>query len=175
MDVVYSLSTGNQVRIYLWEDLFQGKTYRKYVEVQRIVDSRPAGKEFFAKVFSDADSKLFFVCDREKVFIQSFNFLTVEEMLKEFQSGKRLDRNQLWATFIKDTQNVGLVHDGKTYVPRETSCYPKALWYHKIRIVGVTDSYDEMSRDYYFDDLCQHINHGVFQLVKLSTLATSSN
>lgn len=196
MTGTFTLSDGNIIQAFLWQDLLEGETYRKYIEIRKKnKDGKWSSKESKLPVRKDKETGgVFFNYNGEKLYCNNFNFMTVDQLIEKVNEG--LESNDRWhvrddeilATFLKDTENLGFVTKLPVYdviipcmglgltsdkkvdvmcVPRVDGRYPKNNWGYKITLEAENKELHESvaSETYYMCDLCSSIKSGYVKVV----------
>ena len=196
MNTYYTLKNGTCLEVFMWDDFFENDTWRGYAEVTQLFDNKiyggKRGKECKKKLFKD-DNGIYIVWDSQKVYLNDFDYDTVEVMVKRI--AECVEKNDRWlvsddeilATFIKDTDNVGIVMDMPAYdmicaslgfgivgdneqtvlcIPTERQ-YAKKDWHYKFTAECECESLRQVisSRHFYFSDFCSSLKCGHAKLV----------
>lgn len=183
MVVKYTLKTGALISIFLWDDIYEGDIWRKFVEVQSL---KPFFKHEIRKtMYKDNTGRVYFMWNRERIYVDSFNFMPVDELINNIDEAIEYD---FLATLLKDTDNIGFFVDlaivdtivpsmgigissGKENrffcIPEETSRYQKKNWSYKVHVTPYDKSLRPFvqSRDFYLSDLWSLIKSGNIKLV----------
>ena len=196
MNTYYTLKNGTRLEVFMWDDFFENDTWRGYADVTALYDGKiyggKRGKECRKKLFKD-DKGIYIVWDGQRVYLNDFDYDTVEVMAKRIaecviQSDHWLvSDDEILATFIKDTDNVGIVMDMPAYdmvcaslgfgivgdneqtvlcVPTERQ-YAKKDWHYKFTAECEYEPLRQYiaSRHFYFSDFCSFLKAGHAKLV----------
>ena len=191
MDTRYTLSNGEQISCFFWPDFFENDDWRQFADVSKLVDGH-RGEEIKVPLQRDEEG-LFIMWNNEKVHLNDFDYEPVEVMAKRIQAGvDARDKwlvwdDEIWATFIKDSDNLAFVMDMPTYdmvmqqlgigitgddeitvlcVPTE-KVYTKDRWHYKITVECDNEQLRHFvsSRNFYFSDFCSLLKEGHIQMV----------
>lgn len=196
MNTYYTLKNGTRLEVFMWDDFFENDTWRGFAEVTQLFDGKiyggNRGKECKKRLFKD-DKGIYIVWDSQKVYLNDFDYDTVEVMVKRI--AECVEKNDRWlvsddeilATFMKDTDNVGIVMDLPAYdmvcaslgfgivgdneqtvlcVPTERQ-YDKNNWHYKLTMECEMEALRQYipSRHFYFSDFCGSLKSGYAKLV----------
>ena len=196
MNTYYTLKNGTRLEVFMWDDFFENDIWRGFAEVTQLFDGKiyggKRGRECKKKLFKD-DKGIYIVWDSQKVYLNDFDYDTVEVMAKRItECVLKNDRwlvsdDEILATFIKDTDNVGIVMDMPAYdmicaslgfgivgdnvqtvlcVPTERQ-YAKKDWHYKFTAECECEVLRQMisSRHFYVSDFCSSLKSGHAKLV----------
>lgn len=197
MNTYYTLNNGTRLEVFMWDDFFDNDTWRGFAEVTQLFDGKiyggNRGKECKKKLFKD-DKGIYIVWDSQKVYLNDFDYQPVSVMAKLV--AECVEKNDRWlvsddeilATFLKDTDNVGVVIDLPAYdmvcgslgfgivgdneqtvlcVPTERQ-YSKKNWHYKVTMECDLEPLRQYipSRHFYFSDFCSFLKSGHAKLVE---------
>lgn len=200
MNARYKLKNGENILVYLWTDILDGEDYRESTSCNKYNKDGyiDASKDYEIKIQKDENKKLFFEFEGEKIMFDDYEYMTVNELIEKINSGndmlKDIRDDEVLATFLKDTESVGLIceldefdvfakslfgfgmtssDDNKLEclcIPTEKK-YVKSHWSYKITLEAEDESLREhyASETYYFSDLISHIRSGMITLVNRNT------
>lgn len=196
MNTYYTLKNGTRLEVFMWDDFFDNDIWRGFAEVTQLFDGKiyggKRGKECKKKLFKD-EKGIYIVWDSQKVYLNDFDFDTVEVMAKRIsECVLKNDRwlvsdDEILATFMKDTDNVGIIMDMPAYdmicaslgfgivgdneqtvlcVPTEKQ-YKKKDWHYKFTLECELEPLRQYvaSRHFYFSDFCSFLKAGHTKLV----------
>jgi len=196
MNTYYTLKNGTRLEVFMWDDFFENDTWRGFAEVTQLFDGKiysgNRGRECKKKLFKD-DKGIYIVWDNQKVYLNDFDYDTVEVMAKRItECVLKNDRwlvsdDEILATFMKDTDNVGIIMDMPAYdmvcaslgfgivgdneqtvlcVPTEKQ-YKKTNWHYKFTLECECEALRQViaSRHFYFSDFCSFLKCGHAKLV----------
>ena len=182
MYAVYTFHNDRKVRLFLWDDILEGKNLRTSTEGQVMQnDGKYNSKDISFPIKKDKEGKFFFEFGTEKKSIDNFDYMSVNELITRMRVSdekRPVTQEEIWATFMKNTDNVGLLLKVSPLdkfalsfgiglyspnaekdpimlcVPTEKR-YNKSNWSYKITFEvadeQLRDSY--ASKDFYFSDL----------------------
>ena len=191
MRTYYTTNNGTQLEVYMWGEFFDNNDFRKSADVTPIYNGK-RGKECKKNLHKDSDG-LYIMWDKQKIYLNNFSYDTVSVMSKKIaECIEKKDRwlvsdDEICATFMKDTENVGLIIDMPTYdiinkqlgfgiigdnecttlcVPTE-KIYDKKEWFHKFTVECDCIKLREIipSRNFYMSDFCSLLKSGHVKLV----------
>ena len=197
MNTYYTLNNGTRLEVFMWDDFFDNDTWRGFAEVTQLFDGKiyggNRGKECKKKLFKD-DKGIYIVWDSQKVYLNDFDYQPVSVMAKLV--AECVEKNDRWlvsddeilATFLRDTENVGVVIDLPAYdmvcaslgfgivgdneqtvlcVPTERQ-YSKKNWHYKVTMECDLEPLRQYipSRHFYFSDFCSLLKSGNAKLVE---------
>lgn len=190
----YRLSSGKEVKIFLWSDLLEKNPYRETVEVTPLYDGKD-GRTSKKKVLID-ENGAHFIWNGEKVYIHNFMFEETQSLVNRINVAIGTDDkwsirdDDIWATMQKDTNNIGVVIDLPAYdfvMPQlgigftgdkeyKVLCvltekqYTKDRWSYKITLECDCVELRKLipSRNFYFSDFCSLIRDGHAEIVMLN-------
>ncbi len=195
MNTYYSLGNGKRLEIFMWDDFFENDIWRGTADVV-ILDGPIYGgersKEFKKTLFKD-ENGIYILWDDDKIYLNDFDYDSVEVMASRL--AECVEKNDRWlvsddeiiATLIKDTENVGLVADMPVFdmvaaslgfgflgeheqtvlcVPTERQ-YSKHSWKYKFTLECECESLRKYipSRHVYASDFCDMLKEGHAKLV----------
>jgi hypothetical protein len=177
MYAIYKLSDNSKVSAFLWGDIME---IRKYTDAYQVDENGRTDQstETEVEIHKDNDGNLFFIWNNEKIYFDNFEYMPINELVNKINNNEYVSVDDMLATFLKDTDNVGIVDYPSEYemiipgmgigivsgnrgkkpilcVPTEIDNYRKEDWHHKITI---TPENEELRRiyaneTYYFLDL----------------------
>ena len=182
MYAVYTFRNNRKVRLFLWNDILEGKDFRTSTEGQVMQqDGKYNSRDISFPIKKDKEGKFFFEFGTEKKYIDDFDYMTVKELITKMKISddtRPVTQEEIWATLMKDTDNVGMLLKVSPLdkfalsfgiglyspnvekdpvmlcVPTEKK-YNKSSWSYKITFEvadeQLRDSY--ASKDFYFSDL----------------------
>lgn len=196
MNTYYTLKNGTRLEVFMWDDFFENDICRGFAEVTPLFDGKiyggKRGKECKKKLFKD-DKGIYIVWDNQKIYLNDFDYDPVSVMAKRIAEG--VEKNDRWlvsddeilATFMKDTDNVGIVMDMPAYdmvcaslgfgivgeneqtvlcVPTEKQ-YEKGYWHYKFTVECECEALRQYipCQHFYFSDFCSSLKKGYAKLV----------
>ena len=195
MNTYYTLENGTRLEIFMWEEFFKNDTWREYAEVTPLdgkIYGGNRGKECKKKLFKD-DNGIYIIWEDQKVYLNNFDYDTVDVMVNRI--AECVEKNDRWlvsdceifATFMKDTDNVGIIIDMPTYdmvfpslsfgivgnneysvlcVPTEKQ-YAKNRWAYKFTVECENEELRKYipSRNFYSSDFCSLLKSGNIKIV----------
>lgn len=196
MNTYYTLENGTRLEVFMWGDFFDNDIWRGSADVTPLYDNKiyggHRGKECKKKLFKD-EKGVYIVWDKQKIYLNDFDYEPVEVMSARIaECVEKKDRwlvsdDEILATFMKDTDNVGLIIDMPVYdiicaplgfgitgdneqtvlcVPTERQ-YEKHRWEFKFTAECEREDLRAYipSRHFYFCDFCSFLKSGNAKLV----------
>ncbi len=182
MYAIYTFHNNRKVRLFLWDDILEGKNFRTSTEGQVMQnDGKYNNRDISFPIKQDKEGKFFFELGTEKKYIDDFDYMTVNELITRMKISdekRPVTQEEIWATFMKDTENVGMLlkvspldrfllsfgiglYSSNADKDPVMLCVPtekkhkKSNWSYKITFEvadeQLRDSY--ASKDFYFSDL----------------------
>jgi hypothetical protein len=190
MHVQYTISNTTKLEIFLKNNMFSITTCDEFINVSPIYNGK-YGKSCIKKVKTDNEG-LYIVWNRTKVYLKNFDYNSVAIMSQKIEQYAKehlsyISDDEIYATFFRDTDNVGLVVNMPIYetifsqldikytgdkvckvlcVPTERE-YSKDNWGYKITLECENKEYHSLipSHNFYFSDLCTLLKLGNIKLV----------
>ena len=191
METRYTLSNGEQICCFFWPEFFENDAWRGSVSVTPAKNYKES-TTVQVPIACD-DGGIYFIYHDEKIYLNNFDYEPVEVMAKRIQAGvDARDKwlvwdDEIWATFIKDSENLAFVIDMPTYdmvmqqfgigitgddevtvlcVPTE-KVYTKDRWHYKITVECDNEQLRHFvsSRNFYFSDFCSLLKAGHIKMV----------
>lgn len=197
MKGIYTLKTGEKIAVFLWNDILNNDSHRSETTYRKILpDGSYSDKEYKLKIKYDYEKlKLYFVINGQKIYFEDFEFLPVDKLVEKIKN--RTDRwsvkdDELMATLIKDTDNVGIIFQLRKYetiipylgvaivsddnkqkilcIPTERY-YKKSSWSYKVTLEAKDEEMRKLfsNENIYFSDLWSLIMEGKVELVNKNT------
>ena len=187
MRATYVLSTGKEIEIFLWEDFLKNENWRGFAEVTPIYKNT-RGRECKKRLYN-SNKGLYIIWDGEEVYLCDYKYMPVEELCIALENHNEnyVFNDTVLATFLKDTENVGIVIPMKAYdtvIPQlgfgivgereyEVLCVPtehryeKERWHYKITLECECEELRKFipSKSYYFNDFVSFLRTGYAKLV----------
>lgn len=197
MTTFYTLKNGNRILVYDYDKLKIGDNRRKEVMIELI--KKENGKEVYDRDFTvhlRKDSRgFYFVFGGESVYIDDYEYMTVEELCQYIQKFKSTSFNlipwledYLLATLMHYSDKIGFVMKlpvadcsftnkitvysadkvvDTLCVPYEKGNYNKSNWGYKIEFCAESPSLANIvgHKTFYLYDLCRHITMGNVKVV----------
>ena len=191
METRYTLSNGEQICCFFWPEFFENDAWRGSVSVTPAKNYKESTT--VQVPISCDDGGIYFIYHDEKVYLNNFDYDTVEVMAKRLQECvDKKDRwlvydDEIWATFIKDSDNLAFVLDMPVYemvnrqigigftgdteatvlcVPTERD-YTKDRWHYKVTMECESQQLRKLvpARSFYFSDFCSLVKAGHIKMV----------
>ncbi len=195
----YKLKNGKLLSVYLTEDILNNNLLRTSTGAYELDENgfRSDSNEIEIYLKIDKSRNLFFEYEGEKIYFKDYEYMTTDQLIEYIDSCDekwKIFDDDVLATFLKDTDNVGLIcelneYDGFALFvlgigmtssngnKRETLCIPtekryeKANWGYKITIEAADENLRSFyaGETYYFSDFVSSIKRGNIKLVNLKT------
>lgn len=186
----YNVGT-EDISVYMWKDFLDNDDFRKFADVGTVVNG--IYKESQYELFKD-ENGLYINYKDKKVYLNDYKYDTVDELatkIEDYKSKKDvfpINNDQVLATLMKDTQNIGIIFDLYTYdiitpfgisftgsktVPVLCTLaderYKKSDWGYKITLKPAYSEFEHIvaKRDLYFSDFCSLLCSGDVKIVNL--------
>ena len=202
----YKLSNGEILCVYLTENILNNENYSASTVAYALTKEgfRDDTNEIKLYVKKNRNGELFFEYKNEKILFKNFDYMTIDQLIENLsldESKYRINNDDILATFLKDTDNIGLICELAEYdtffafvfgirmtdqqhgekieclcIPTEKE-YKKDEWKYKITI----EAEDEELRNYcaeetyYFSDFVSHIIRGNIKLVNRNNYKLTNN
>lgn len=194
----YKLKNGQKISAFLWNDIIKGEHFRDTTSCYSFTEegSIDSSNEFDVNIKKDENEKLFFEFNGEKIKFEDFEFMTVDQLIEKLslnEDKSAIREDDFLATFLKDTDNVGVIDKLDEYdkfarcfgigltssnsnkkeclcVPTERR-YEKYDWSYKVTLEAADEDIrvDYAYKSYYFSDLVSLIKDGHIKLVNRNT------
>jgi|GEM_PF-3083783 len=194
----YKLKNGQKISVFLWSDIIKGEQFRDYTSCYPMIEEGniDISNELNVYIKKDENEKLFFEFNGEKIKFEDFEFMTVDQLIEKLslsEDKSEVREDDFIATFLKDTDNVGLIDKLDEYdkfarcfgigltsstgntkeclcVPTERR-YEKYDWSYKVTLEAADEDkrIDYAYKNYYFSDLVSLIKDGHIKLVNRNT------
>ena len=191
MNTYYNTANGTRLEVFMWSDFFDNNDWRGVAEVTPIYGTK-RGKECKKNLHKDTRG-LYIIWDRQKIYLNDFHYDSASVMAKKIaECVEKKDRwivsdDEICATFMKDTKNIGLIIDMPVYnmvikelgigivgdnectalcVPTE-KVYSKNQWYYKFTAECDCVKLREIipSHNFYMSDFCSLLKTGHVKMV----------
>ena len=191
MTAYYTTKNGVRLFVFMWTDFFKNETWREVAEVVPIENGK-YGDTYKKELFVD-ERGIHIFWDGEPIYLNEFEYNTVAEMAQRLEECVAKDDrwlvfdDEILATFLKDTENVGLIIDLPQYdmvipamgiglvgdntqrvlcIPTEQR-YRKQDWHYKFTAECECEDLRRIipSRHFYFSDFCSFLKTGHAKLV----------
>lgn len=190
MYTYYSISPTTKLQVFMYSDLLDSKLLHRDIEVTAIYNTK-LGKPCNKKLFWD-NNEVYIIWNRKRIYLNQFDYDTVDIMSEKIDNyinnnGKYISDDEICATFLKDTDNLGLIVELPIYesailplgikftgntthkvlcVPTEKQ-YKKNNWYYKFTVECENSKYRELvpSHHFYFSDFCSLLKSGQAKMV----------
>lgn len=191
MNTYYNTANGTRLEVFMWGEFFDNHDFRKVAEVTPIYGN-VRGKECKKNLHKD-ERGLYIIWDRNKVYLNDFHYDSASVMSKRIaECIEKKDRwlvsdDEICATFMKDTANIGLIIDMPAYdivskqlgfglvgdnecttlcVPTE-KMYKKKDWFYKFTAECDCIKLREVIpyKHFYMSDFCSLLKSGHVKLV----------
>lgn len=111
MNATYILSNGEKLELYLWSDFLEGDNWRNVVEVRKVGEDYSEEKK--KKTFVDDTGRIYFLWNKEKVYLDNYIALSVNELISNIKDPNESDGYVFdWtvtATFLKHWDEIGVI------------------------------------------------------------------
>lgn len=199
MKAYFTIDKNNLLEVDMWPDYLSEKTFRETVEFMPMYTDKYGKKKSLLPspikrtIFKD-ENGIYFIWDDRHFYLNAFDYLPIDALITKIQTGiDNRDRwyvgdDEIWATLIRDTDNIGIVLDMPAYdavyptlgiglvgnnkysvlcIPTEKH-YKKEDWLYKFTVECESEELRRYipSEDFYFEDFCSLIKQGYFKLVK---------
>lgn len=194
MYAYYTLKNGSRIYVFLWDDILKGYDYRKTTTLYNVSENGNIlyNNEQKIKIQKDKNNELFFEIDGEKKYFNDFDYYDVDELIKKlYENSSKIKPDDIAATFMKDTSNVGifcvlptvdfLIPDMAISIftvdsPEKVLChlsdkdYEKHLWSYKVTIEVADPELKDLygTQIVYTSDLTNAIKFGIVDLVNIN-------
>lgn len=191
MNAKYTINENCRLEIFLWSDVMEGKTYREFIEVTPIYGDK-RGRKCNKRLQKD-EIGIYIIWNDNKIYLDQFNYMPLEVLISKINEGKeKNDRWFVWdddilATFLKETNKIGVVLDMQAYdmvcpqlgigfvgereysvlcVPTEKQ-YDKNSWHYKFTLECECEELRKYIpyRHFYFSDFCSLVKSGHVNIV----------
>lgn len=190
MYTYYSISPTTKLQVFMYSDLLDSKLLHRDIEVTAIYNTK-LGKPCNKKLFWD-NNEVYIIWNRKRIYLNQFDYDTVDIMSEKIDNyinnnGKYISDDEICATFLKDTDNLGLIVELPIYesailplgikftgntthkvlcVPTEKQ-YKKNNWYYKFTVECENTKYRDLfpSHHFYFSDFCSLLKSGHVKMV----------
>jgi hypothetical protein len=191
MNTYYNTANGTRLEVFMWGEFFDNNDWRKTADVTPIYNGK-RGKECKKNLHKD-EHGLYIMWDKQKIYLNDFHYDSASVMARKIEECvEKKDRwlvsdDEITATFMKDTKNIGLIIDMPVYdmvmknlgfgivgdnecttlcIPTEKQ-YNKNQWYYKFTAECDCVKLREIipSRNFYMSDFCSLLKSGHVKMV----------